>query len=181
MKSLYPLKLSYLSKYRVWGGSGLKNDFGKETELDKVGETWELTVRDDEMSYIVNGCENGVSLAEYIKKYGNAVVSPEYDGEHFPLLIKLIDAEDKLSVQIHPDDRYAKEVENDIGKTEMWYIISAKPDAKIIYGLREGITKEDFAAAVKAGNIDSAMRCARFTQGRRILFPPDFCTLSVKE
>ncbi len=171
MKNLYPLKLSFVAKYRCWGGSGLKNDFGKEGDLDKVGETWELTVRDDEMSYIVNGVENGASLSEYIKKHGNAVVSPEYDGGHFPLLIKLIDAEDKLSVQVHPDDKYARDVENDMGKTEMWYIVSAKPDAKIIYGLRDGITSEDYARAVKNGNIEDAMKYCSVCSGETYFIP----------
>lgn len=156
MSKLYPIKISYVAKSRIWGGDNLKKLFGKENGAENIGETWELTVRDDEMSKILEGEYAGLSLGEYIEK-DKSVLGLKYDGGRFPLLIKFIDAWDKLSVQVHPDDDYAAANENDPGKTEMWYILDAKPGSKIVYGLAEGIGKDEFAKAVKEGRIDSAM------------------------
>ncbi len=104
---IYPLKLRYHAKTAIWGGSTLKNEWNKPCDFEKLAETWELTVRDDAINTILGGTLDGKSLKEYT------------DGGKFPLLIKFIDAEDKLSVQVHPDDKFASEVENDVGKTEM--------------------------------------------------------------
>lgn len=124
----YPLKLKFYPKTALWGGSTLKNEWNKPCELDKLAETWELTVRDDAVNTVENGIYTGESLKGHVK-----------EGK-FPLLIKFIDAEDCLSVQVHPDDKFAAEVENDVGKTEMWYIADAKESAEIIYGLKKGVT-----------------------------------------
>ena len=125
----YPLKLKFYPKTALWGGSTLKNEWNKPCDLDKLAETWELTVRKDAVNTIENGAYAGESLEKHVK-----------EGK-FPLLIKFIDAEDCLSVQVHPDDKFAKEVENDVGKTEMWYIADAKEGAEIIYGLKKGVTE----------------------------------------
>lgn len=155
--SLYPMKLSHITKSTIWGGTGLISLFGKKCDKDTIGETWELTVRANEMSEVLNGEFSGMPLGSVIEKLGNEIVSDTYDGERFPLLIKLIDAADSLSVQVHPDDDYALAHENDPGKTEMWYILAAEPGAKLIYGLAHGIDKEGFAEAVRKGQIGSAM------------------------
>ena len=126
---IYPLKLKYYAKTAIWGGSTLKNKWNKPCEFDKLAETWELTVRDDAVNTIIGGELDGKSLGEFT------------DSGKFPLLIKFIDAEDKLSVQVHPDDKFAAEVENDVGKTEMWYIADAKEGAEIIYGIKDGVTE----------------------------------------
>ena len=107
----------------------LKNEWNKPCEYDKLAETWELTLRPDAVNTVLNGELAGKRLDEVI---GN---------EKFPLLIKFIDAEDRLSVQVHPDDRFAAEVENDVGKTEMWYIADARDGAEIIYGIKDGVTE----------------------------------------
>ena len=125
----YPLKLKFYPKTALWGGSTLKNEWNKPCDLDKLAETWELTVRKDAVNTIENGAYAGESLDGHVK-----------EGK-FPLLIKFIDAEDCLSVQVHPDDKFAEEVENDVGKTEMWYIADAKEGAEIIYGLKKGVTE----------------------------------------
>lgn len=125
----YPLKLKYYPKTALWGGSTLKNEWNKPCDFEKLAETWELTVRPDAVNIILNGEYAGESLAKHVEK------------GKFPLLIKFIDAEDKLSVQVHPDDKFAALVENDVGKTEMWYIADAKKGAEIIYGIKDGVTK----------------------------------------
>ena len=154
MNKKYPLKLNYVAKNAIWAGKRLKNEFGKESENDTISETWELTVRRDEMSRILNGESEGKTLAEYFEENGYDCVTPDFkSGDRFPLLIKLIDAEDVLSVQVHPDDEYAKRVEGDSGKTEMWHVIDAKEGAKLIYGLKPGIGQAEFSRAVAEGRI----------------------------
>ena len=118
-----------------------------------IGEAWMLSVREKDMSVIQNGELAGMTMREYIDTYGNGVVGTAFAGGDFPLLIKLIDACDKLSVQVHPDDDYAARVENDRGKTEMWIIVEADDDAEIIYGLKDGISAEQFCEAVRAGRL----------------------------
>lgn len=170
MNKLYPIKISYVAKSRIWGGDNLAEMFGKENGGDNIGETWELTVREDEMSKITHGEYAGMTLGEYIEQ-DKSVLGSKYDGGRFPLLIKFIDAQDKLSVQVHPDDDYAAAHEKDPGKTEMWYIVDAKPSAKIVYGLAEGIGREKFAKAVEEGNIDSAMGYREVHAGETYFIP----------
>lgn len=170
MKKLYPIKISYVAKSRIWGGENLTRMFGKENSGENIGETWELTVRSDEMSNIINGEFAGMPLGDYINA-DKSVMGEKYDGGRFPLLIKFIDAKDKLSVQVHPDDDYAAAHENDPGKTEMWYIVDAKPGAKIVYGLADGIDSEDFSRAVESGNIDSAMGYTEVKKGETYFIP----------
>ena len=130
----YPIKLKFVPKTAIWGGSTLKNEWNKPCDLQKLAEAWELTVRKDEVNTIENGAYAGRTLDEYISE------NPDVASfEKFPLLIKFIDAEDRLSVQVHPDDGFAAEVENDVGKTEMWYIADAKEGAEIIYGIKDGV------------------------------------------
>lgn len=166
----YPIKVSYVAKSRIWGGENLCRMFGKENGSENIGETWELTVRSDEMSSILNGAYAGMTLGEYIER-DKSVLGTKYDGGRFPLLIKFIDAQDKLSVQVHPDDDYAFANENDPGKTEMWYILDATEDARIVYGLADGISSEDFAVAVASGNIDSAMGYTPVKKGETYFIP----------
>ena len=154
----YPLLLTYIAKSAIWGGSALSERWGKVSDGDNIAETWELSVREKEMDKIRNGEAAGLTLAEYFEAVGYDAVSPSYKkGDRFPLLVKLIDAHDRLSVQVHPDDTYASEVENDSGKTEMWYVAEAEEGAELIYGLAEGYDSEGFVKAVAAGEIDSAM------------------------
>ncbi len=168
----YPLKLSYTAKTALWAGKRLKEEFGKQSEHDTVSETWELSVRENEMSYILNGEAKGISLREYFERTGYSCVSPSFTREErFPLLVKLIDAADVLSVQVHPDDAYAAEVENDSGKTEMWYIVDACEGAELVYGLKDGITREDFARAVREKRISDVIKKVPVKKGEAYFIP----------
>jgi mannose-6-phosphate isomerase len=168
----YPLKLSYITKTALWGGRTLADEWGKKSEFDVISESWELTVRDKEMSKIVNGDAAGLTLAEYFDRAGYDAVAGDFaKGDRFPLLIKLIDACDKLSLQVHPDDRFACEVENDLGKTEMWYIVSAEEGASIIYGLRCGVTEEDFASAVRENRTSEVVKTVPVRAGESYFIP----------
>ncbi|MBQ8849680.1 MAG: class I mannose-6-phosphate isomerase [Clostridia bacterium] len=168
----YPLRLSYTAKSAIWGGSSLSEKWGKVFDGDNIAETWELSVREREMAVILNGDAEGLTLAEYFKKAGYGCVSPTYgEGDRFPLLVKLIDAAAPLSVQVHPDDAYASSVENDSGKTEMWYVVDAAEGAELVYGLREGFDRERFASAVARGEIGSAMNSVKVRAGDCFFIP----------
>ncbi|MBR6808444.1 MAG: class I mannose-6-phosphate isomerase [Clostridia bacterium] len=145
--NFYPMKLSSVPKNIIWGGVKLRELYNKKSEFEKIAESWELTVRDDGMSYIENGCYMGMSLREFTDKYP-AAVGESFRGGSFPLLIKFIDAEKDLSVQVHPGDSYARIHENSSGKTEMWYVVHAEDGASLIYGLSESVTEADFAKAI---------------------------------
>ena len=168
----YPLQVSYTAKSAIWGGQTLAKSWGKRGEGENIAETWELSVRPKEMATVLNGEAKGMTLEDYIEACGADCVSPVYRvGDRFPLLVKLIDACDRLSVQVHPDDAYASSVEHDSGKTEMWYIVDAEPGASIVYGLREGVSREDFAAAVAEKRLDEVMNTRPVRAGESYFIP----------
>ena len=168
----YPIKLDYTPKSAVWGGNILSNQWNKHGDGDNVAETWELTVREKEMSKITNGEAKNLSLHEYVSACGAACVSPTYAlNDRFPLLVKFIDAGDDLSVQVHPNDDYAKAVEGDSGKTEMWYILEASEGAQIIYGLCDGVSAEDFSKAVADGEFSHLMKRVPVKAGECYFIP----------
>ncbi len=168
----YPLKLSYITKTALWAGTKLKDDFNKLSELDTVSESWELTVRKNEMATVTNGEAEGLTLKEYFESCGYDCVCKGFSAsDRFPLLVKLIDADDMLSVQVHPDDEYSSHVEGDSGKTEMWYIVDAKEGATLVYGLLDGVSTEDFAGAVKEGRIGEVMNYVPVKKGETYFIP----------
>ncbi|MBQ9782928.1 MAG: class I mannose-6-phosphate isomerase [Clostridia bacterium] len=168
----YPLKVSYTAKSAIWGGQVLARDWHKQGEGENIAETWELSVRPKEMATVLNGEAEGMTLEAYIEACGADCVSPTYQiGDRFPLLVKLIDASDRLSVQVHPDDAYASQVEHDSGKTEMWYIVAAEPGASIVYGLRDGVSREDFARAVEERRLDEVMNTCPVLAGESYFIP----------
>lgn len=166
----YPLRLQYHAKTALWGGDTLKNGWNKPCNFDKLAETWELTVRPEVSNVILEGAFAGTDLGAFVVEHPTAVC-PSGVGEFFPLLIKLIDARDRLSVQVHPDDTYARDVEHDQGKTEMWYIVDAAPDAEIIYGLREGADNASFRRAFAENAIFDAIKRVRVKAGETYFIP----------
>ena len=144
MKKLAPVLKDYL-----WGGYKLKGMFGRDNGGKKISESWEVSVHPDGES----GCEGG-TLSGYLAANPKAV-DPE--GSPLPVLIKYIDAAQNLSVQVHPDDDYARRVEGDNGKTEMWYILSADEGAGIYCGFRRDTSKEEFLAKVSDGTVEELL------------------------
>ena len=137
-------------KNYIWGGEKLRTDFNKKCDFDRVAESWELSCHKDGNSVILNGEFKGKTLEEYIKSSGKAVLGKNCDRfEYFPVLIKLIDAKDNLSVQVHPDNDYALKNEGEYGKTEMWYIVDCDEGSSLIYGLNKEISKEEFSERIK--------------------------------
>lgn len=155
--TFYPLKFNPIYKDYLWGGRNLEN-FGKQLPEGIVAESWEISCHPAGVSVISNGTFQGVSLIELINNHSWQIIGnklSQNDIDKFPLLLKLIDANDWLSVQVHPDDSYALVHENgELGKYEMWYVLSAKPGSKLIYGLLPGVTREIFEQAIKENSID---------------------------
>lgn len=151
---MYPLKLAPAFKDYLWGGTRLKTDFGKQTPLERVAESWELSCHRDGVSMIANGPLRGTPLTDYIARSGRKVLGTDCDPfADFPILIKLIDAYDNLSVQVHPDNDYALRVEGEYGKTEMWVIVDAEPGASLLYGFKDRLTREEFRRRIEENTL----------------------------
>jgi mannose-6-phosphate isomerase len=154
----YPLKFRPIYKERIWGGQRLAEFFGKELPAgEKIGESWELADLPEDKSAITNGKLAGVTLNAAIKKFPKEITGDKKFKLPFPLLIKFLDAEDILSVQVHPDAETSRQMGKGDPKTECWYIIDAKPKSFIYKGLKEGVTRERFAKAIKEGTVENLL------------------------
>ncbi len=133
----------------IWGGNRLREEYGKVMDSDKIAESWELSCHKDGKSVVASGEFAGKTLPEYIEAKGNAILGTNCERfEYFPILIKLIDAKDNLSVQVHPSNDYAMRVEGEYGKTEMWYIVDCEEGAELLYGFKHEISSEEFAERI---------------------------------
>ncbi len=161
------LKLKPVLKDYIWGGERLKKDFGYQTELEKVAEGWLLACHKDGKNIIENGKYKGLTLDEVIEKEGKEKFAGKksLNFPYFPVLIKLIDAKDNLSVQVHPDNKYAEKVEHEFGKTEIWYVIDAAEDAQLIYGFKNKITSADFKAAIENNTLMDILNTVKVKKG----------------
>lgn len=143
------IKLIAPCKDYIWGGNRLREEYGKKLNSDKIAESWELSCHKDGQSVISGGEFDGKTLSEYIEAKGKFVLGTNCERfEYFPILIKLIDAKDNLSVQVHPSNDYAMRVEGEYGKTEMWYIVDCNEGAELLYGFKHEISKEEFAKRI---------------------------------
>ncbi len=150
---MYPIKFDNLYYERIWGGDGL-NKFRNDLPQDKViGESWDIACHKNGVGTVINGELKGKKFDEIISIYKEEIIGTKINLDSFPLLIKLITANDKLSVQVHPNDEYAERVEKDSGKTESWYVIDAKEDAHLILGTKN-CDKAAFKKAIEEGNLD---------------------------
>ncbi len=164
------LKLSPITKQIIWGGERLAREYGKGVPGEKIAESWELTSRKDGVNTVVGGAFDGMLLSDWLDANKDAVCKG-WDGERFPLLIKLIDAEADLSIQVHPDDEYAALHTTDLGKTEMWYIVDAAPDAKIIYGLKKKYSADEVRTAIANGTLEELMNYVPVKKGETYFIP----------
>lgn len=160
------LKLKPSCKDYLWGGRRLVEEYGKQYKGDVLAETWELSCHPDGPSTIANGKYTGKTLQEYINEQGKEVL-----GTHcrrfrdFPILIKFIDAKDNLSIQVHPDNRYALKNEGQYGKTEMWYVMDAGEEAFLYYGFRKEISKEEFARRIQEDTLLEVLNAVPVQKG----------------
>jgi mannose-6-phosphate isomerase len=168
--TLYPLLLTPSLHVKVWGGHRLATELGKKLiENAPYGEAWEL----HDTSIVANGALAGKSLRDLIDSYGAEILGEGYNAaEGLPLLIKLLDASDWLSVQVHPNDEQARELEGDPrGKTEAWIILSAEPDAKLVIGVQSGLSREKMAKAIVEGKLEDYLVYANVKAGDVLYMP----------
>lgn len=144
---LYPLQFEPILKERIWGGEKLKTLLHKPITSNITGESWELSTVEDDVSIVANGEWKGKSLTELINSFPDEILGTAVHtrfGKQFPLLFKYLDAREDLSIQVHPNDELAKKRHNSFGKTEMWYIMQADDNARIIVGFKENSNAEEY-------------------------------------
>lgn len=172
---LYPLKFTPIFKERVWGGYKLCSILNKSINLNgKVGESWELSALDGDESVVVNGHLAGNTIRELIEIYMDELVGQKVFNQYafeFPLLFKFLDADDDLSIQVHPSNEIALEKYNCLGKTEMWYIVDAEPEAKIYLGFKHEIDATICSELVREANLEQALQEYEVKPGDAFLVP----------
>lgn len=164
------MKLIPTGKDYLWGGTRLREEYGKKIDLTPLAETWECSVHPDGPSYVINGTYKGKTLAEVLKEHPEYIGTKVENGE-LPVLVKFIDAKKDLSVQVHPDDAYAREHEGDNGKTEMWYVIDADEGAHLIYGFQHEVTEEILRKAVETGTLGKHLQKVPVHKGDTYFVP----------
>ncbi|MFK7048813.1 type I phosphomannose isomerase catalytic subunit [Flavobacterium columnare] len=165
---LYPLQFKPIFKDRIWGGTRLKTLLNKSIPSEKTGESWELAAIDQDVSQVTEGVYKGIFLNDLIEKYPLEVLGHKvYQrfGTQFPLLFKFLDAREDLSIQVHPNDALAKERHNSFGKTEMWYVVEAEPEAKLIVGFKENASKEAYLEHLRNKNLSSILDAYHVKEG----------------
>ena len=165
------MKLLPAFKDYLWGGQRLRTQFGKKTDMTPLAESWELSCHEAGLSLIADGPHAGRSLSDYLREHPSHMSSRADADTEFPLLIKLIDAEQMLSVQVHPDDDYARRVEHSSGKTEMWYVVSAKSGAGIYYGFKEPVTRNEMAEAIRSKTLTTQLNWVEAQPGDVFYIP----------
>ena len=174
MKTLYPLKFNPILKDKIWGGTKLQSLFNKPTDSKQLGESWELSGVERDESVVTNGFLAGNNIAELIEIYMGELVGDkvfEKFGLTFPLLFKLIDANDDLSIQVHPNDETGMERHNSFGKTEMWYVVDAEPGAELIIGFTQDSSKEEYSAALESGDVENILQKVPVAKGDVFFIP----------
>jgi mannose-6-phosphate isomerase len=171
---LYPLKFQPILKSIIWGGSDITKFKQIEPQQDGIGESWEISGVKNNLSVVANGPLAGVTLEELISTHKEILVGKgvyEKFGNTFPLLIKFIDARDDLSIQVHPDDKLAKERHNSFGKTEMWYVIKATTGAFLYSGFEKQITPEEYVETVHNNTFTDTLKRFEVQEGDVFFLP----------
>ncbi|MFC5281972.1 type I phosphomannose isomerase catalytic subunit [Pedobacter alpinus] len=172
---LYPLKFKTIFKDKIWGGNKINTQLGKDySPLPNCGETWEISGVKSDVSVVANGSLQGSSLADLLAEYKADLLGiKNYNrfGNEFPLLVKFIDANEDLSIQVHPDDELAKKRHNSFGKTEMWYVLQADKNASLIAGFNQEVDKELYLEKFNAGNLTDILNKEEVEAGDVFFLP----------
>lgn len=175
MSALYPLKFKPILKDKIWGGNKLEKLLNKTiAPLPNAGESWEISGVENDESVVANGFLKGNTINEVLEIYMGDLVGDrvfEKFGEEFPLLIKFIDANDVLSIQVHPDDELAKERHSANGKTEMWYVMQADEGGRLISGFNKKVDKEEYLKKVEVDDIESVLGSYEVKEGDVFYIP----------
>jgi mannose-6-phosphate isomerase len=170
---LSPFKVSPVFLEKIWGGQALRKKLNKKIPQHiKIGESWEISGEDPYQSTLIDGPHKGKRLTDICKVYGSKLLGDSFRNDAFPLLFKFIDANDMLSVQVHPDDSQAVEQRLGArGKTECWYIVDAAPGATIIVGLKKSISKEEMHTAINKGTFRGMLKEEPIAPGDLLFIP----------
>ena len=174
LPALYPFKFYPLLKEKVWGGEQLAKQFGKKAE-GKIGESWEISGVAESVSTVSNGVFDGRPLTELIELYADELLGKsviQKYGNEFPLLFKFIDAREDLSVQLHPDDRVARQRHNSFGKTEMWYILHAEENARLILGFNREMDATTYQTFHSENKITEILHTEKVKKGDAFFIAP---------
>ncbi len=164
----YPIKFIPILQDKIWGGSKLKNILNKNTNREQVGESWEISGVEGNISVVEKGEEKGKNLKDLISEYKGELVGNEIYkqfGDDFPLLIKFIDAKTDLSVQLHPNDELAKQRHNSFGKTEMWYVMQADEGSRLNIGFNKNLDKREYLEYLENGKITELLNFEEVKKG----------------
>jgi len=165
---LYPIKFKPILKEKIWGGQKLKALLNKESDLPNIGESWEISGVEKDISIVSNGALKGKTLTELLDVYkADLIGNKNYRvfGNRFPLLIKFIDAKKDLSIQLHPNDALAAKRHNSFGKTEMWYVLQAEADAKLMVGFNQEMTPEKYVMHVASKTLPEVLNFDKVKEG----------------
>ncbi len=167
-----PMLLAPSGKDYLWGGERLKTEYRKDLPQIPLAESWECSAHPDGPSRIASGKLKGRLFPEILSEHPEWMGTKVPEGNGFPVLVKLIDARKDLSVQVHPDDGYAREYEGDNGKTEMWYVLEAEPGASLACGFSHDVTKEKIRKGVEAGTLSRYLNRTAVHKGDVFYIPP---------
>lgn len=156
---LYPIKFTPVYKSKIWGGSKLNEFYSRHITATDIGESWEVSCRDDGMCNVSNGPLQGMSFGRLLETYGSAITGTRLPRDKFPLLLKILDVNTDLSVQVHPDTNYIanNRLTDAEEKNEMWYVLNAEDNATMVSGLKQGVTHEKLLDAIKSNKIESCL------------------------
>ena len=172
---LYPIKFKPIPKETIWGGNKLVSVLSKDFPSNKkIGESWEISGVKNDISLVSNGELKGKSLNDLIHQFGGRLLGKKVSerfGKEFPLLIKFIDADDALSIQVHPDDELAKKRHNSFGKTEMWYVLDAEKDANLIVGFNQEIDPKRYQQKLSEGKLEEILNLEKVQNGSCYFIP----------
>ena len=172
--NVYPIKFNPILKEKIWGGNKLKNILGKQTKTSNVGESWEISDVEGNISVVSNGQYQGQNLKELIKEHKTDILGYnnfENFRYNFPLLIKFLDAKTDLSVQVHPDNNMAKQHHNSFGKTEMWYIMDSDKNTDIVLGLKNKNINPEVLQNINSENVDKVFNREPVKKGDSFFIP----------
>ncbi|WP_395053813.1 type I phosphomannose isomerase catalytic subunit [Flavobacterium sp.] len=164
----YPLQFEPILKDRIWGGTKLKSYLNKPIQSNVTGESWEISTVENDVSIISNGIFKGKSFVELINLYPEEILGTKVYknfGKQFPLLFKYLDAREDLSIQLHPNDDLAKKRHNSFGKTEMWYVMQADENARLIVGFKEKSNKEEYIKSIEDKKLLSILDTKKVSKG----------------
>ena len=165
---LYPLKFQPILQYRIWGGEKLKTHFNKDSEQEKVGESWEISSVEGNETTVLEGPFSDLTLKELIRQFRGEILGAKvFDrfGEQFPLLVKIIDAKTPLSIQVHPGDLKAKERHGSMGKNEMWYVMQAEEGAELVMGFNKEISRSEYEGHIQNNTLEKIVNHEKVKSG----------------